>query len=162
MRKMQVNGSGIQMDRQYVFDTQADALSGQYRSGFYLVYDIKAAGMSEVHNGILYDQNSSGYSEQNTRFDIVGAWHHLVFKRQDKTDYTYIDGKPLDVTYAAEVRRDSQLDLNHAWCIGTFAGNNNSGSRQYNYSFKGRMDEVMVFTRALTDTEIKQIYSSQK
>lgn len=161
-RKMQVTGSGVQVDRQYIFDTQTDAVSGQYRNGFYLIFDFMPNGISEVHNGILLDQNKGGYSEQNTRVDVAGGWHHLVFLRHGKTDNTYLDGKPQNSTYAAEVRRADRLDLNHTWSIGTFAGNNNPGSRQVNYSFKGRIDEIMVFTRALTDAEIKQIYGMQK
>jgi hypothetical protein len=84
-----------------------------------------------------------------------------VFARRGTEDYTYLDGKLLDSTYAKRVQRNDLLDLNHTWSIGTFAGNNGPGSRQVNYSFKGSMDEIMVFNRALSADEVRQLFNSQ-
>ena len=161
-RQLQVTGSGHAVDRQYIFDAQADATSGQYRGGLFLVYDFNGSGNGEIHNGMLYDPVKGESTEQNTRADVGEGWHHMVFVRQGRDDTTYLDGKPLDSTYSSQVKRNATLDLNHAWSIGTFAGNNNPGSRQYNYSFKGKIDEVMVFKRAITDDEVKQICNLQK
>ena len=160
-RKPQINGSGASVDRQYILDTHSDAVSGQYQTGFFLVYDFNGSGIGEVHNGIHFDMAENGYTEQNTRADVANQWHHLVFARRGTEDYTYLDGKLLDSTYAKRVQRNDLLDLNHTWSIGTFAGNKSPGSRQVNYSFKGSIDEVMVFNRALSADEVRQLFNSQ-
>ena len=161
-RTPQVNGSGARVDRQYILDTHSDAESGQYQTGFFLVYDFNGAGAVEVHNGIHFDLSENGGTEQNTRVDVADKWHHLVFARRGMDDYTYLDGKLLDSTYGRRVQRNDLLDLNHTWSIGTFAGNIQRGSRQVNYAFKGRIDEVLVFTRALSQDDIEQLYDFQK
>jgi len=86
----------------------------------------------------------------------------MFFVRRGANACTYLDGKLLETTYARQLQREGPLDLNHSWSLGTFDGNNNPGSRQVNYSFKGRLDEIMVFTRALTDAEVAQIYNLPK
>ncbi len=39
---------------------------------------------------------------------------------------------------------------------------NRAGGARYRGHFNGIMDEVMIFDRALSDSEIKMIYNSQK
>jgi hypothetical protein len=149
-------------DRQFIFDSHSDAVSGEYRQGVCLLYDFFASGKSEIHNAILYDNDITKrqFVEQMTPFEVVGKWHHMVFVKRGKDDVTYFDARLVDSSYACQVRRGNRLDLNHTWSIGTFAGNRAPGS--YNYSFNGTVDEVMVYDRALTDAEVRQIYDDQK
>ena len=162
-RELQMDSSGGRMDRQYILSAHSDAVSGQYQTGFCLLYDFKGDNTGEIHNGTLFDVTADIYSEQNTRVDVAGKWHHLAFARHGTEDYTYLDGKLLDSTYRRKVQRNDPLNLNHTWSIGTFAGNNQTGSaRNYNYSFRGLIDEVLVFRRALAADEVKQLFDLQK
>jgi pimeloyl-ACP methyl ester carboxylesterase len=47
--------------------------------------------------------------------------------------------------------------MQHNWFIGTFSGNNPNYS-SFNYSFYGLIDELRIYNRALSDTEIKSLY----
>jgi hypothetical protein len=58
---------------------------------------------------------------------------------------------------------DTPLNMQHNWFIGTFSGNNpNYRGGRFNYSFKGLMDELMIWKRGLTEAEVKQLFNLQK
>jgi hypothetical protein len=119
-------------------------MTGNNRLGFPAFRPRAVSGKSEIHNAILYDNDVAKlqWVEQSTPVEVVGKWHHMVFVKSGKADYTYFDGRLVDSTYARQVKRDDRLNLNHTWSIGTFAGNKASGN--YNYSFNGLIDEVIT------------------
>ena len=149
-------------DRQYIFDGHANSSTTTndfYRPGFCLIYDRKTNN-EEIHNGILY--NNVRFSEQNTQVSIGRNWHHLLFMRKGKNDFTYFDGELLSATYYRELATDEPLNMEHNWFIGTYSGNNphyNGG--KFNYSFFGIIDELRIYNRALTDVEIQSLYKQR-
>ncbi len=48
--------------------------------------------------------------------------------------------------------------MQHAWFIGTFAGNNSHATGGMNYSFDGKIDDIRVYNRALNESEIQLLY----
>lgn len=149
-------------DRQYIFDghtgfsTSTDTFETQ---GSFLIYDGNSdSSLQEIHNGIHYSINPTIALEQNTSFTVKGKWIHLIFIRQGNADYTYIDGKLIQSTYSEyNSKQDISLDMQHNWFIGTAMGNNPNYS-SFNYSFYGLIDEARIYNRALTDTEIQELY----
>lgn len=155
-----------QKDRQYIFDGHSNSTTSTsdfYRDGFALVYDESQEGVKvEMHALIYYRSDGGQYLEQNTGVDVKGHWHFIVFMRKGIDDYVYIDGELATPTYYRDYKSDTLLDMKHRWFVGTFCGNNpyyNGGA--FNYSFYGLVDELRIYSRALSLAEIETLYSAQ-
>jgi len=155
-------------DRQYIFDGHSHPNvinTDYYRPGFGLIYDGPALDSldgqaEEIHNFIHYYDDI--YLEQNTPMPLKGGWHFMVFTRNGKYDYTYFDGQLVASTYANNTKSDLPLNMKHAWFIGTFAGNTPYyGDGKFNYSFYGLIDDLSIYQRALSATEIEFIYNQE-
>lgn len=150
------------LDRHYIFDgaSHSKTVTSDFkRPGFALLYD-GSSNTQEIHDSI--DYNDSSFLEQNTKISIKGAWHHHVFMRIGDTDYTYFDGKLIASTYYKNNKRSDLLNMQHNWFIGTFSGNNPNYyaiQEGFNYSFYGLLDEMYIHNRALSESEIQQLYN---
>jgi len=80
-----------------------------------------------------------------------GVWHHLAAVREGQTGTIYIDGEP-DGTAANNV-----LDLDGALKVAIGADIRNN--TRY---FKGEMDEVSIYNRALEPEDIQTLANSEK
>ncbi|MCX6865395.1 MAG: LamG domain-containing protein [Verrucomicrobia bacterium] len=81
----------------------------------------------------------------------AGRWYHAAATFDGKTVRFYLDGK-LDVSKEVPVNTaTSPLAIGRIW-----------GDYPDRARFVGTVDEVMVFGRALTEEEIRQIYDTQK
>jgi ribosomal protein S27E len=79
-------------------------------------------------------------------------WHHLAVTKSGTTVVFYVDG----VAYpAANAKYDVEFDFSTEAAIGA------SGENSV-LNFLGLIDEVGIFNRALSDSEIKAIYAAQK
>jgi hypothetical protein len=149
-------------DRQYIFDghSHSNTTTGDfYRPGFSLIYDHRG-NREEIHNAIMYNYTNR-FSEQNTQVSIGKSWHQLLYMRKGKEDFTYFDGELLSATYYRKEATNVPLNMNHNWFIGTFSGNNPHYS-QFNYSFFGLLDDLRIYNRALSESEIKALYNLEK
>jgi hypothetical protein len=96
------------------------------------------------------------YSTPVLTEERLGHWAHLaVAYDRDAGQVThYVDGKPV-------AREPLKLDL--ALRLGNVEmGNWDVGARQHNHPiryFNGRIDEFLLFSRALTDNEIGRLYA---
>lgn len=81
-----------------------------------------------------------------------GSWHHLVGVKQGDTGYLYLDGvlKASDTTLIT-----GDLDYDTFRIGGLLQGVTDMSSN-------GTIDEVAIFNRALSTTEISNIYNAQK
>jgi hypothetical protein len=86
---------------------------------------------------------------------MIGNWHQVVVSRNGSTVNFYMDGS-LDTThtYSSPVGTNSELFYIgvHKW-IGQQPG-------YYPYYFKGKIDDVGIWSRALTACEIQDLYTS--
>lgn len=150
-------------DRQYIFDGHSHSktvTSDFSRPGFGLFYDGNSY-TEEIHNYIHYDDGRG--LELNTKMSLKGKWIHHIFMRKGNMDYTYIDGQLISANYIRDVKRDDLLNMQHNWFIGTFSGNNpNYNSGVFNYGFYGIIDEVKIYSRALTADEITTLYEGNQ
>jgi len=78
-------------------------------------------------------------------------WHHVVFIRSGSVGKIYVDG-------GAEIKlgttKAGDLGTDDYWFIGQ-AGNDGD-------YFNGTIDEVMIFNRSLSESEIKELYNLTK
>lgn len=79
-----------------------------------------------------------------------GKWHHLAFVRTGGAFKLYMDGECVD-----QVELASNIKITGPLIVG-------AGSSTGGWWWNGTIDEVMVHNRALSESEVKQIYDAQK
>jgi len=103
-----------------------------------------------------YQGNSSGatvYDHTSTNAVHNGAWHHIALSYDNSTFKIYIDGS-LDSTDSgsgtiSQVARRLYIGINR-----------NDGDSVFNSAFTGMMNDVAIWSSALTANEITALYNS--
>jgi len=114
-------------------------------------------GVNSGDASFIYDKDAtrSGYfifyeqlPDVNVGFPIADApiniWHHVVFSKSGTTGSIYLNGV---------LKESSNSFSNNVW-VNDFAINFGHPT----YQFYGSMDDVMVFNRSLTSSEITALY----
>lgn len=84
-------------------------------------------------------------------------YHHYVYVRSGNTHSLYVDDFLFDSqTFASSPASTVGLPLT----IGAQYHNPTSSPNDYSLHFNGEVDELMVFNRALTETEISNVYNA--
>jgi beta-lactamase regulating signal transducer with metallopeptidase domain len=160
------NWNGPERDRQYIFNGTTNSpksrASQWYAPGFCAVYDLTPRG-AEIHNAIHVQSGRNWDWEQRIPTKLKGRWRHMVFIRKGDQDMTFLDGQRQKSAYAYRRRHARTLDMRHPWYIGTAAGNDPSYFRRLrvvktNYSFRGQLDDMRIYSRALSPQEIQLLY----
>jgi len=131
-------------------------------SGFSLLLDQEPGQPEEFHNFIMpYNGTNRGSVEQAIACKVKGFWRCVTFVRSGSEITTYVDGEELDNRFVARRANvtATTLNMNHYWYIGTFSGNNKYYYQlnQNTYNFKGLLDEMRIFNRALSAEEVMDI-----
>lgn len=79
-----------------------------------------------------------------------GKWHHLAFTFDNTAYKVYIDGN---------LKYSKELSSNGIYYTSTSVAIGRDGTSSGNY-FDGAIDDVRIFNRALSQNEIRQVYSS--
>ena len=131
-------------------DESGDGYVGQYR--FY----IRTDGKLEF---FVYGNNMAG-GNQGFQFDFAssaaitdGNWHLVTATRKGLTGYIYVDGIQLGSATGTEMKA---LDPARKIYIGR------DGRDSFLVGLNGSMDEVAIFTRALSIGEVQEIFSIGK
>ena len=102
----------------------------------------------------LYDNTDHGTSVTSTTSIDSGGWHHIVAIRDASLNELriYVDGdweatQPADI-YVTGFSADTTLGIGYMAYEGTPA-----------YYYDGLLDEIALYSRVLTDTEIEQHYT---
>ncbi len=91
---------------------------------------------------------------KNTYYD--GNWHYLSFTRTGNIFELYIDGNPI-----AQTADSSDIEIIGDVYIGAFPGGSGYlGASYVGGYFKGLIDEVRIYNRALSASEIKAQYET--
>ena len=96
-----------------------------------------------VYNGSEYDAIKTSVSPH--------TWNHAIIVKAESKVTLYLNGSMLD-----SIVVDSVITKNNPLIVG-------SGGSPYGpgYSFKGQIDELRFYNRALSENEIKQLYSGE-
>lgn len=106
--------------------------------------DTGAVGLS------LYESGRRLRLEDASRNWADGDWHHAVVIRNGRHGELWIDG----------VRRAASENMFAVHGAGPFCiGNSRSADRHQRTGWSGRLDEVRVFARALTQEEVARLYT---
>jgi hypothetical protein len=100
----------------------------------------------------LIDNNGSGVNLESQLGIIDGNWHHIVITRDGSLGITsiFIDGiKDTSITHLYTDNFASSAPINLGWL--------NLGGK---FHFNGLLDELAVYSRALSGTEITQHYNN--
>ena len=137
-------------------------------SDFGRILAIKTGGNypSKVISLENYDDNFSGKyafyvrgpTQSNSRIavnpekHVLGLWQHIVASKDQKNNLItiWVDGKIVDQT---DFEGDTSIDSN--WFIGA-KPNGGDGEKDY---WKGQLDDIRFYNRALSATEVAQLYS---
>ena len=107
---------------------------------------------------VARDGNGNGATATGTTALNDGAWHHLAGVRQGTTVRIYVDGVQQNVA------TNAALGPVNDFCNFAFIGGVNTNvfcaSNATEAFFKGLIDEVQVFRRALTPQEILNTYNA--
>jgi hypothetical protein len=108
------------------------------------------AGIYEDAKVVMLGEYGNRYPAGNGRKTVTdGEWHHFVFVHDgNQTATGYMDGEPDFST----TRRYETSPRGAALVSHTDPG----------YKFEGTLDEFMIFNRALSAEEVKELHASQK
>ena len=127
-----------------------------YQNGNPLIYMEVGASTAggNANKFVVYLRTNWGsikvFSSTKTVND--GAWHHVAFVRSAMTGKVklFVDGV-LDSTFAYA----------DTWPISTSGGVHSIGSLGGSYAFSGDIDDVRMYNRALSMSEISQLFNGQ-
>jgi len=137
-------------------------LSKQKRNSPYTGYDISLINSNNLNVEIIQDYSLSKTSDFNfTTNDIAdGAWHHLVaVYESNNTCKLYID----NVLQSSYTLTGAIGDYNTDYANASFElgsrGSDNGTQAGANF-FKGKMDDVRVYNRALNSSDVSYLYNN--
>jgi hypothetical protein len=98
----------------------------------------------------VHETPNKYYSNLETRIDTT-AWFHFVLVREGTHAYTYINGKLMQKSFrcsGVDISNEAVLSFSNSPCI-------QSGKAR---RFKGVLDELRVYDRALSTEEVEELY----
>jgi len=103
---------------------------------------------TSASNSNIYRCSTTGTSYRDNK------WHHVIvsFDSKTVTINIYVDGSLSNGDFVSKISSSNSSSSSNL-----FIGNHN-GSGQY--QFKGSIDDVMIYNRALSPTEVKFVYAS--
>ena len=83
-----------------------------------------------------------------------GEWHHVAVTMNDDTRIFYVDGARVDSNTASRL-------TNSRKCTKVYIGGNNEGKYKSGFMTM-KIDNIRFYQRCITDSEVKEIYKSEK
>lgn len=119
-------------------------------------------GILTYNNGLLvlgYHQTQGANSNQTqhrTNINISdGYWHHITVTGNDSGIQIFVDNVSLNVTKITGAS-SSNGNTDYKFKIGSWELNTTA------YKFEGSIDQVRIFNRALTESEINTLYTESR
>jgi hypothetical protein len=108
--------------------------------------------LNDSGNIVVYT-NTGAISLTIVKPGPVGVWHHIALSAKSGSTRLYLDGRLIDVNTQAfsTINQTSNLRL----------GSGVVGSGSAGRFFKGQIDEVKIYNRALSQSEILSIYEGR-
>lgn len=110
----------------------------------------------DVTEFIFEDSNGNNIILNGPAFED-SLYHHYVYVRQGNTHTLYVDGFLFNQsTFTNPPASSTGLSLT----LGAQYHNPTSGPNDFDFHFHGELDELMLYNRALSVTEIQSIYNA--
>ena len=110
----------------------------------------------DVTEFIFEDSNGDNIILNGPAFED-SFYHHYVYVRQGNTHTLYVDGFLFNQsTFSNPPASSTGL----SFTIGAQYHNPTSGPNDFDFYFHGEVDELMLYNRALTNTEVQAIYNA--
>ena len=99
----------------------------------------------------------------NITKNIEDIWTHLVFTYNGNYTYAYIDGEKTEIAYYGNETAYHDYDYYYGDLDVSYDGDFLIGNRyKYDRPFNGTIDEIVIYSKALSDSEVQSLYESQK
>jgi hypothetical protein len=137
-------------------DFSYNRIGAFYHAGFhYLDGDWVKANYEDFEGEI---PNGMEHFWTNYNADTISTtrWHHCVVNLTENKLVVYVDNT---VTVTKERSYELYNENNH---VPTYIGNTFNGGTGNNNHFHGKLDELRIYDRPLTEEEISQLYHSQQ
>jgi len=111
--------------------------------------------------GFYYAGPTAKWRQTSTGKNYAGeGWHHVVYVMDDVNDKqsVYVDGQKLAST--KHIESISYTGLGTQTYIGKHGNPKSNGFN--NYNFNGFIDDVRIFTQALNDTDIMELFNATR
>ena len=140
-------------------------LSGDFHNGF-TFNELKFSEFSryEVEGDLIVKIRGSAGESNGTSFVIDGKnvhdgkWHSIIFSRtKGGENVLYFDGENLGSRKDTVGQVDNPVD--HPVSLGANLEGDQSAGRTY---FEGRIDDVRIYNRALSEEEVADLYELEK
>ena len=122
------------------------------------VYFLLEAETTKYIQAFFRDGEGDGVAMNSTKAYNDGNWHHIVSVRNGTTGYLYIDGILITSTTNASMSNINTDSAGSYLWLGTYSTGTSPGQRAQ--SFTGNIDDVSIFSRALTSDEIYSLYKT--
>lgn len=149
-----VNVRELSHGRHYILDLRGDGSTMQDSVALWL--DSAGVGIVDFRCYISYSNNASLAEYKTTTTYPISKWHHVSCNRSGTSVTIYVNGKAAPTVYSSGtgVLTNDPVSFDLAARIGRYSGNGGAP----NYLFSGSIDEVAIWNRALSTTEVQQLY----
>lgn len=114
------------------------------------MFDIRMDTHNKKIATEIFEKPYKSYADISPDYEGSG-WVHYAVVRKGRYAYTYINGLPQREGFrcsGVDISNDTSLSFSNSPCIGS------GGARR----FKGILDELKIYERALSEEEILQLY----
>ena len=139
----------IYLPEQKTSDTNQWLDKASHNGGEHKTYSMWLGGSGEIGGRLGSDQNRQGYSSGAERVE-AGKWEHVALTVDDKSTKVYINGVLVNTQDKGwKFEGTNEFDLNIG-CPKDRAAK----------TFNGFVDEVLIYSRALSEAEVNQAMTS--
>ena len=144
--KIDVLNTGVDWPGNYVFSGATHIEDDEFYIGY--IYDASSWALA-------IDETNYYFATNTSVIDL--DWHHIVVIRDGTSARLYIDGSQIgsDITVAS-----TPLDISPSGFILAQEQEFVGGGFATHQSWNGKLDEIGIWSRALTSTEVSELYNS--
>ena len=116
----------------------------------YNMFDLQLDAQNKLVDTDIHETPLKDYKEVSPYY-LEQGWHHYALVRAGSTVYTYMDGELQKKGFrcsGVDIGNSTPLSFSNSPCI------SRSGTRR----FKGVLDEMRIYDRALSQEEIQALY----
>ena len=126
-------------------------------NGMFTSYSRSCVGFHNVGGPLIFyshqSANDAWFYQWPTNF-LVGEWHQIVVTKTGTTVRLYLDGN-------LNEQRSLGAALQNVTSTELFIGQNGTNTHLNGEQFLGKLDDIRIWNRVLTDQEIRELYARE-